>query len=45
MDPVDLERFEVHIGLAGQTYQAFMGLWDDLATTTRRTIEILAAIR
>lgn len=33
---------QIHIGLAGQAYQAYSGAWSDLQDTARRTIEIIA---
>jgi hypothetical protein len=30
----------IHIGLDGQSYQAFVGRWDDVAETARWTLEI-----
>jgi hygromycin-B 4-O-kinase len=31
---------QIHIGLAGQAYQAFAGLWTDLEATARRTLDV-----
>jgi hygromycin-B 4-O-kinase len=31
---------QVHIGLAGQAYQAYAGNWADLQATARRTLDI-----
>ena len=35
-----LRACQLHIGLDGQSYQAFVGRWDDLAQTAARTLEI-----
>ena len=44
---LDVPRFEerlcccqIHIGLAGQAYQAYAGLWDDLEATARHTLAV-----
>jgi len=34
---------QIHIGLAGQAYQAYKGYWSDLEATAKRTLEIIAA--
>ncbi len=48
----DLENFEqrmrcyqIHIGLEGQAYTAFVGQWDELATITDRTLAITRGAR
>ena len=35
-----LRACQIHIGLEGQAYQAYVARWDDLAWTARRTLEI-----
>ncbi len=37
-----LHGCQIHIGLAGQAYQAYAGLWADLQATARRTLDIAA---
>lgn len=34
-----LRACQIHIGLDGQAYQAFIGRWDDVAQTAARTLE------
>lgn len=35
-----LRACQIHIGLDGQSYQAFVGRWDELAQTAARTLKI-----
>jgi len=38
-----LRCYELHIGLDGQAYSAFMGRWDELEATARRTLALARA--
>jgi hygromycin-B 4-O-kinase len=35
-----LRCYQIHIGLAGQAYQAYAGHWTDLQDTARRTLDV-----
>ena len=38
-----LRCYELHIGLDGQAYSAFMGRWDELEATAQRTLALARA--
>lgn len=38
-----LRCYELHIGLAGQAYNAYKGCWDELAATAQRTLTLARA--
>jgi hygromycin-B 4-O-kinase len=40
-----LRCYELHIGLDGIAYQAWKGGWDNVAWTTRRTLELARSVR
>ncbi len=40
-----LRDYQVHIGLAAQTYNAFKGRWAELEATARRTLAVARPCR